>query len=87
MNPSIKKAYNFVDNPICNRSRFVKKKNGYEFFLLTKHRDFCIQDEGKEAIEIMYQIILKGGVIIDPSQKFHKLGSVAIRDGKIAAID
>lgn len=34
----------------------------------------------------MFQILLKGGLIIDPSQKIYKMGSVAISDGKIAAI-
>ena len=34
----------------------------------------------------MPQILLKNGLIIDPSQKIFKTGSVAIHDGKIAAI-
>jgi len=34
----------------------------------------------------MFQILLKGGLLIDPSQGIHKKGSVAIRDGKIVAV-
>ncbi len=32
------------------------------------------------------QILLKNGLIIDPSQKIHQKGSVAIRDGKILSV-
>jgi dihydroorotase len=34
----------------------------------------------------MYDILLKNGEVIDPSQGIHKKGSVAIQDGKIAAV-
>jgi dihydroorotase len=34
----------------------------------------------------MFQILLKNGLIIDPSQKISKICSVAVHDGKIAAI-
>ena len=34
----------------------------------------------------MYDVILKEGEIIDPGQKMHTTGSVAIQDGKIAAL-
>lgn len=34
----------------------------------------------------MYEILLKNGEIIDPSQGIHSVGSVAIQDGKIAAV-
>jgi len=34
----------------------------------------------------MVEILLKGGLVIDPSQGIHKKGSVAIQDGKIAAV-
>lgn len=34
----------------------------------------------------MYDLLLKGGEIIDPSQGIHTVGSVAIQDGKIAAV-
>jgi len=34
----------------------------------------------------MNQIVLKGGLIIDPSQKVHRIGSIAINNGRIAAI-
>jgi len=34
----------------------------------------------------MYDIILKNGEIIDPSQGIHLVGSVAIQDGKIAVV-
>lgn len=35
----------------------------------------------------MYDILLKDALVIDPSQKLHRKTSVAIREGKIAAID
>ena len=34
----------------------------------------------------MFDILLKGGLLIDPSQGIHKVGSVAIEDGKIAEV-
>jgi predicted amidohydrolase len=34
----------------------------------------------------MFEILLKGGLLIDPSQGIHKEGSVAIQDGKIVAV-
>lgn len=34
----------------------------------------------------MVEILLKGGLVIDPSQGIHRKGSVAIQDGKIAAV-
>jgi dihydroorotase len=34
----------------------------------------------------MYDVLLKDGEIIDPAQKMHSTGSVAIQDGKIAAV-
>jgi predicted amidohydrolase len=34
----------------------------------------------------MYDVLLKGGEIIDPSQGLHAKGSPAIRDGKVALI-
>jgi len=34
----------------------------------------------------MYDVILKEGEIVDPAQKMHTTGSVAIQDGKIAAL-
>jgi dihydroorotase len=34
-----------------------------------------------------YDILLKGGIVIDPAQKLHDLRDVAIADGKIAAIE
>ena len=34
----------------------------------------------------MFEILLKGGLVIDPSQGIHKKGSVAIQDGKIVAV-
>jgi dihydroorotase len=34
----------------------------------------------------MFQILLKGGLLIDPSQGIHKKGSVAIQDGKIIQV-
>jgi len=34
----------------------------------------------------MVEILLKGGLLIDPSQGIHKKGSVAIQDGKIVAV-
>ncbi len=34
----------------------------------------------------MVDILLKGGLLIDPSQGIHKKGSVAIQDGKIVAV-
>jgi len=65
---------------------FVKKKICLQLFLLTKHTNLCIHNWRKEVIEVMFQIILRGGVIIDPSQKINKMGSVAISNGKIVAI-
>ena len=34
-----------------------------------------------------YDILLKGGTVIDPTQKLHDRRDVAIIDGKIAAIE
>jgi dihydroorotase len=34
----------------------------------------------------MFQILLKNGLIVDPMQGISQIGSVALRDGKIAAI-
>jgi dihydroorotase len=34
----------------------------------------------------MFEILLKDGLVIDPSQGIHKKGSVAIQDGKIVAV-
>lgn len=34
----------------------------------------------------MYDILLKNGRVIDPSQGIHAVTSVAIKDGKIAAL-
>ena len=34
----------------------------------------------------LYDLLLKGGNIIDPSQGLHQVGSVAIREGKIAKV-
>lgn len=34
----------------------------------------------------MYDLILENGELIDPSQGIHEVGSVAIQDGRIAAI-
>ena len=34
----------------------------------------------------MYDVLLKDGEIIDPAQRMHSTGSVAIQDGKIAAL-
>ncbi len=34
----------------------------------------------------MYDILLKGGRLVDPSQEMNRAGSVAIRDGRIAAV-
>jgi len=40
-----------------------------------------------EEDEGMYDVLLKGGEIIDPSQGIHTVGSLAIRDGKIAHME
>ncbi len=40
----------------------------------------------QEKTNIRYDILLKDGVIVDPSQGLHKKASVALKDGKIAAI-
>lgn len=42
---------------------------------------------GRERRKIMYDIVLEGGKIIDPSQGINSVGSVAIKDGKIAALN
>lgn len=34
----------------------------------------------------MYDIILKEGLIVDPGQGLHEIGSVAVKDGRIAAL-
>ena len=34
----------------------------------------------------MYDLIVKGGTVVDPSQNLHGISDVAIEDGKIAKI-
>ncbi|MCH7681672.1 amidohydrolase/deacetylase family metallohydrolase, partial [candidate division KSB1 bacterium] len=34
----------------------------------------------------MYDLIIKGGTVIDPSQNIHGLNDVAVQDGKIARV-
>ena len=34
----------------------------------------------------MYDLIIKGGTVVDPSQKIHGLNDVAVQDGKIAKV-
>ena len=34
-----------------------------------------------------YDILLKGGTVVDPTQKLHDRRDVAVIDGKIAAIE
>ena len=34
----------------------------------------------------MYDLIIKGGTVVDPSQNIHGLNDVAVQDGKIAAV-
>lgn len=35
----------------------------------------------------MYDLVLKGGRVIDPSQNLDCVGDVAVADGRIAAVD
>ena len=44
------------------------------------------EESGQEVGESMYNLLIKGGMVIDPSLELHQISDVAVEDGKIARV-
>jgi len=58
--------------------RFIDRLFSESFTDMTSHRELMMADT--------YDLLLKGGEVIDPSQNLHRYCDVAFRDGRVAAI-